>query len=151
MKALVILIAAFLGLSAPAFSQQSTSGGTNSSQQSPGQTDTKNKKAQKAEDDQIELRQDPRKALGSRPVVVMPSGKVCKDSLLREINGMDIPNQGQFSNPDNPNGYNDGNLNNNNGELPQRMNCNAINDIAPRTESPDNPLNEGNPVMKEPE
>jgi hypothetical protein len=151
MKALVIIMSAFLSMTIPVMAQQGSntgnSGGQNSSQ---NQTDSKTATGHKNSDD-MELRQDPRKSLGSRPIVVMPSGKVCKDSMLRETNGMDVPNEGLFPNPGNPNGVNDGNLNNNNGELPERMNCNGMNDIAPRKESPDSPLNQGSPIMTEPE
>jgi hypothetical protein len=151
MKALVIIMSAFLSISIPSMAQQSSSsgnsGGQNSSQ---NQTDSKSIKGQK-NNDQYDMRQDPRKSLGARPIVVLPSGKVCKDSTLRHINGMDVPNEGLFPNPGNPNGFNDGNLNNNNGELPERMNCNAINDISPRKESIDSPLNETSPVMTEPD
>jgi hypothetical protein len=149
MKALVLIMSAFLSFSLPAIAQQSSSSGNSAGGSgSQNQTDSKSVNSQKT-DDNLELRDDPRKSLGQRPTVLMPTGKVCKDSVLRHINGMDVPNEGMFPNPGNPNGFNDGNLNNNNGELPQRMNCNAINDISPRRESPDSPLNETSPVMKD--
>lgn len=146
MKSIVLIISVFLSLSLPAMSQETQQGtGTQGTQRS--QIDN----SINADDEGIELREDPRKAASARPIVVKPSGKECKDSLLRETNSMDIPNQGQFPNPDNPNGFNDGTLNNNNGELPQRMNCNAVNDITPRQESLDSPLFENSPVLKDPE
>lgn len=142
MKALVVLMSVFLMYTVPVFAQDK--------KQVPEQPEQQTQE-QQSDDERIELYQDPRKEINSRPTVVMPTGKVCKDSLLRDINGMDIPNEGQFPNPGNPNGRNDGTLNNNNGELPSRMNCNAINDIAPRQESLDSPLFENSPIVKDPE
>lgn len=142
MKALVVIVSALLSFTVPVIAQETKQGS--------GQGTEQNKK-QSADDDQIHLYPDPRKDVNARPPVVKPVGPVCKDSLLRDINSRDIPNEGQFPNPGNPNGVNDGTLNNNNGELPERMNCNAINDIAPRQESLDSPLFENSPIVKDPE
>lgn len=125
-----------LSAAVPAFAQGSTQEMDSRGNAGSG-TDTLGDRYIDTDGTLMEKPADPRKALSSRPVIVPPSGKACEDSLLNSINHMDIPNQGQFPNPDNPNGYNDGTLNNNNGELPQRMNCNAINDIAPREETLD--------------
>ncbi len=135
MKALVVMIVVLFSYSVPMVAQDKK-GVPQQKETQKTQEKTQQNKSDVPDQDDVqdynkELYNDPRKDLGA-PSVINPAGKLCKDSLLRDINGMDIPNEGQFPNPSNPNGISDGTLNNDNGELPERMNCNAINDIAPK-------------------